>query len=46
MDAAEISGMNVLRLMNESTAASLAFGFGNKSYNDKNILIFNLGGDL
>lgn len=45
-DAATIAGLNVLRLVNEPTAASLAYGLGrNDDYDqERNVLIFDLGG--
>lgn len=43
MDAAEIAGLKVLRLINEPTAASLAYGFDHTSDKPKNVLIFDLG---
>jgi len=42
MAAAEQAGLNVLRLLNEPTAAALAFGF--KKDLEKKIVIFDLGG--
>jgi heat shock protein 5 len=42
MDAGEIAGLNVLRILNEPTAASLAYGLGRKG--SKRILVFDLGG--
>ena len=42
-DAGAIAGLNVLRIINEPTAASLAYGLDKKSGN-KNILIFDCGG--
>lgn len=41
-EAAERAGLNVLRLVNEPTAAALAYGFGKEL--DKKIVIFDLGG--
>ncbi len=41
-DAGEIAGLNVLRLINEPTAAALAYGY--KEDVDKNIAVFDLGG--
>ena len=32
-DAAKIAGLNVLRIVNEPSAAALAYGFKNKVYN-------------
>ena len=45
-DAGAISGLNVLRIINEPTAAAIAYGLDNKSDKEKNILIFDLGGKL
>jgi len=42
-DAGRISGLNVLRIINEPTAAALAYGL-DKKQGEKNILIFDLGG--
>ena len=41
-DAGRIAGIDVLRIINEPTAASLAYGFGKKS--NETILVFDLGG--
>jgi len=41
-DAGKISGLNVLRIINEPTAASLAYGLDKKS--DEKIAVFDLGG--
>ena len=41
-DAGRIAGLDVLRIMNEPTAASLAYGFEKKS--NETILVFDLGG--
>ena len=45
-DAGSISGLNVLRIINEPTAAAIAYGLDKKKSNtkSKNILIFDLGG--
>jgi L1 cell adhesion molecule like protein len=43
-DAAAIAGLNVLRIMNEPTAAALTYGLGKNIAGEKNILIFDLGG--
>lgn len=44
-DAGVISGLNVLRIINEPTAAALAYGLDKKvSGKDQNVLIFDLGG--
>lgn len=42
-DAGVIAGLNVLRIINEPTAASIAYGLDKKS-NEKNVLIFDMGG--
>ena len=41
-EAGQIAGLNVLRIINEPTAASLAYGLDKKS--DQTILVFDLGG--
>src|SRR5689334_17080934 len=43
-DAGSISGMNVLRIINEPTAAAIAYGLDKKVGAEKNVLIFDLGG--
>ena len=44
-DAGTISGMNVLRIINEPTAAAIAFGLDKKKEKgEKNVIIFDLGG--
>ena len=43
MDAGAISGMNVLRIINEPTAAAIAYGLDKKG-GEHNVLIFDLGG--
>jgi heat shock protein 5 len=42
-DAGTISGMNILRIINEPTAAAIAYGLDKKG-GEKNILVFDLGG--
>jgi len=42
--AGEIAGLNVVRIINEPTAASLAFELNEKSVDERNILVFDLGG--
>ena len=42
MDAGKIAGIEVLRIINEPTAASLAYGLDKKQ--DETILVFDLGG--
>merc|ERR1712087_801345 len=46
-DAGRIAGLNVLRIINEPTAAAIAYGLDKKSGDgdeEKNVLIFDLGG--
>ena len=46
-DAGAICGLNVLRIINEPTAAAIAYGLDNKTNNDdgeKNIIIYDVGG--
>src|SRR5688572_5061719 len=43
-DAGKIAGLNVLRIVNEPTAAALAYGL-DKETTDQVILVFDLGGD-
>ncbi|KAF4125180.1 heat shock 70kDa protein 1/2/6/8 [Geosmithia morbida] len=44
-DAGAIAGLNVLRIINEPTAAAIAYGLGsNKSSKERNVLIYDLGG--
>lgn len=43
-DAGSIAGMNVLRIINEPTAAALAYGLDKSLKGEKNVLIFDLGG--
>ena len=43
-DAGLIAGLNVLRIINEPTAAAIAYGLDNKDGKEKNVLIFDLGG--
>jgi len=44
-DAGVISGLNVLRIINEPTAAAIAYGLDKKKgSNEQNVLIFDLGG--
>ena len=43
-DAGTISGLNVLRIINEPTAAAIAYGLDKKSSSEENVLIFDLGG--
>ena len=41
--AAEIAGLNVLRIIQEPVAAAIAFGYG-KDYLNRNILVYDFGG--
>lgn len=43
-DAGTISGLNVLRIINEPTAAAIAYGLDKKTAGERNVLIFDLGG--
>jgi L1 cell adhesion molecule like protein len=43
-DAGTISGMQVKRIINEPTAAAIAYGLDKKSQGEMNVLIFDLGG--
>jgi L1 cell adhesion molecule like protein len=44
-DAGAISGLNILRIINEPTAAAIAYGLGSgKSAKERNVLIYDLGG--
>ncbi len=43
-DAGKIAGLNVVRIINEPTAAALAYGLDKES-TDQTILVFDLGGD-
>ncbi|KAF5096616.1 hypothetical protein DV451_004140 [Geotrichum candidum] len=43
-DAGLIAGLNVLRIINEPTAAAIAYGLDKKKQGEHNVLIFDLGG--
>ncbi|GAC96030.1 hypothetical protein PHSY_003609 [Pseudozyma hubeiensis SY62] len=43
-DAGSIAGLDVLRIINEPTAAAIAYGLDSKSSTEKNVLIYDLGG--
>ena len=43
-DAGKIAGLEVLRIINEPTAAAIAYGLNIKQSGEQNILIFDLGG--
>jgi heat shock 70kDa protein 1/2/6/8 len=44
MDAGAIAGLNVLRMINEPSAAAIAYGLDKKGSGERNVLIFDLGG--
>jgi L1 cell adhesion molecule like protein len=43
-DAGVIANLNILRIINEPTAAAIAYGLDKKNDSEKNVLIFDLGG--
>lgn len=43
-DAGAIAGLEVLRIINEPTAAAIAYGLDSKHTTEKQVLIFDLGG--
>nr|BAC57466.1 70 kDa heat shock protein [Babesia rodhaini]BAE16573.1 heat shock protein 70 [Babesia rodhaini] len=43
-DAGTIAGLNVMRIINEPTAAAIAYGMDKKGTSERNVLIFDLGG--
>ncbi|MDE0723746.1 MAG: molecular chaperone DnaK [Alphaproteobacteria bacterium] len=43
-DAGKIAGLNVLRLVNEPTAAALAYGFNEEGDDAKHVIVYDLGG--
>lgn len=43
-DAGAIAGLNVIRIINEPTAAALAYGLDKNLKGERNVLIFDLGG--
>jgi len=43
-DAGQICGLNVLRIINEPTAAAIAYGLDKKGSGERNVLIFDMGG--
>ncbi|VBB18839.1 heat shock-like protein [Yasminevirus sp. GU-2018] len=45
-DAGVIAGLNVLRIINEPTAAAIAYGLQKKTDKEQNILVYDLGGKL
>jgi len=45
-DAGMIAGLNVLRIINEPTAAALAYGLDKKTNGEQHIVVFDCGGKL
>jgi L1 cell adhesion molecule like protein len=43
-DAGRIANLNVLRIINEPTAAAIAYGLDKNNSDERNVLIFDLGG--
>merc|ERR1711992_186645 len=43
-DAGAIAGLNILRIINEPTAAAIAYGLDKQMGGERNVLIFDLGG--
>ena len=43
-DAGIIAGLDIIRIINEPTAAALAYGLQDNKQDEQNILIFDLGG--
>jgi len=43
-DAGRIAGVEVLRIINEPTAAAIAYGLNNKSKGEKKVLVYDFGG--
>jgi len=43
-DAGKIAGLKVLRIINEPTAAAIAYGLDNGTTREKNVLVFDCGG--
>ena len=43
-DAGQIAGLNVMRIINEPTAAAIAYGLDKMKGDSKNVLIYDLGG--
>merc|ERR1711908_198134 len=43
-DAGSMGGLNVLRIINEPTAAAIAYGLDKKSSGERNVLIYDMGG--
>jgi len=43
-DSGAIAGLNVLRIINEPTAAAIAYGLDKKGAGERNVLIYDMGG--
>merc|ERR1712046_448687 len=43
-DAGTIAGLNIMRIINEPTAAAIAYGLDKDKEGEKNVLVFDLGG--
>ncbi|KAH0794650.1 heat shock protein 70 [Histomonas meleagridis] len=43
-DAGKLAGLNVIRIINEPTAAAIAYCYNNKSPGKKHVLVYDLGG--
>jgi heat shock protein 1/8 len=43
-DAGHIAGLNVLRIINEPTAAAIAYGLNNQGAGEQNVLVVDIGG--
>lgn len=43
-DAGKIAGLNVLRIINEPTAAAMCYGLDKQDEGEKNVLVFDCGG--
>ena len=43
-DAGVIAGLEVLRIINEPTAAAIAYGLDKQTSGEKNIIVFDCGG--
>jgi heat shock protein 1/8 len=43
-DAGAIAGLNVLRIINEPTAAAIAYGLNKNTNEERNVLVYDLGG--
>merc|ERR1712032_836624 len=43
-DAGRIAGLKVLRIINEPTAAAIAYGLDTKGSGERNVLIYDMGG--